>query len=78
MKIKESKKNDKYLDTARELKKLLTIKVKVISIVVGALKTVHKSLEKGQEELEISGSIETFQTIELLRSARILRGVLET
>ena len=36
-----------------------------------------KDLERGLEELEI-GQIETIQTIALLRSTRIFRGVLET
>ena len=33
---------------------------------------------KGQRDLEIRGQVETIQTIVLLRSARILRSVLET
>ena len=57
VKIKESEKIDKYLDLAPKLKKLLDIRVKVI--VVDALGTVSKSLEKGSEELKISGRIET-------------------
>ena len=66
---------DKYLDLARELKKLWNMKVKVIPIVVGAHGTVPKGLEKG---LEIRGRIETIQNTALLQSARILRRVLET
>ena len=34
--------------------------------------------KRGLKELEIEGRIETIQAIELLRSARILRRVLET
>ena len=45
VKLKENEKMDKYLDLARELKKLLIMKVKVIPIVVGALGTVPKRLE---------------------------------
>ena len=48
----EYEKIDKYLDLARELKKLWNMKVKVIPIVVGALGTVPKRLEKGLENLE--------------------------
>ena len=46
VKMKENEKMDKYLDLARELKKLWNMKVKMISIVVGALGMVPKSLEK--------------------------------
>ncbi len=37
---------DKYLDFARELKKLFNMKVTVMRIVVGALETVPKVQEK--------------------------------
>ena len=46
MKMKENKKIDKYLDLARELKKLCNIKMMVIPIVVGALETVLKGLKQ--------------------------------
>ena len=78
IKLKESKERDKYLDLARELKKLWNMKVMVIPIVIGVLGTLTKGLELGLEKLEISGRVETIQTIALLRSARILRRVLET
>ena len=48
------------------------------TIVIGALGTVTKGLIKGLEDLEIRGRVETIQTTALLRSARILRRVLET
>ena len=67
---------DKYLDLARELKKLWNMRVKMIPIVVGALGTVPINLEKRLEELEIRGRIETIQTTALLQSARIPRRVL--
>ena len=54
------------------------MKVKVIPIVVGALGTVQKSLEKRLKNLEIRGRIETIQNTALLQSARILRRVMET
>ena len=75
VKLKENEKMDKYLDLARELKKLWNMKVKVI---VGALGTVPKGLERGLENLEIRGRIDTIQNTALLQSARILRRVLET
>ena len=53
------------------------MKVTVIAIVIDALDTVTKELIKGLEDLEIRGRVETIQTTALLRSARILRRVLE-
>ena len=47
-------------------------------IVIGALDTVTKGLVQTLEELEITGRMMTVQTTALLRSARILRRVLET
>ena len=42
MSLKESEKKDKYLDLARELKKLWNMKVTIVPIVIGALGTVTK------------------------------------
>ena len=50
----------------------------VIPIVIGALSTVTKGLGQGLEDLKIRGPVETIQTAVLLRSTRILRGVLKT
>ena len=75
---KESEKKDKYLDLARELKKLWNMKVTIVPIVIGALGTITKGLLKGVEDLEIGGRVETIQTTALLKSARILWLVLET
>ena len=76
--LKESEKKDKYLDLARELKKLWNMKVTIVQIVIGALGTIAKGLLKGLEDLDISGRVETIQTTALLRTVRILRRVLET
>ena len=54
------------------------MKVTIIPIVNDALGAVTKGLVEGLEELEITGGVETVQTTALLRSARILRRVLET
>ena len=54
------------------------MKMKMIPIVIGSLATVIKGLEQGLEDLEIRGRVETTQTTALLRSARILRRVLDT
>ena len=78
IKLKECEKKDKYLDLARELKKLWNTKVTIIPIVTGAFGTVTKRLIKGLEDLEVGGRVETIQTTALLRTATILRRVLET
>ena len=46
VKIKENEIRDKYLDLARELRKLWNIRVTVVPFVVGALGTTSKVLEK--------------------------------
>ena len=78
IKLKECEKKDKYLDLARELKKLWNMKVTIIPIVIGAFGTVTKGLLKGLEDLDVGERVETIQTTALLRTARILRSVLET
>ena len=78
IKLKECEKRDKYLDLARELKKLWNMKVTVMPIVVGAFGTVTKGLLKGLEDLEVGDRVETIQTIALLKTVRILRRVLKT
>ena len=75
IKLKESEKKAKFLDLARELKKLWNMKVTIIPIVIGAFGTVTKGLLKGLDDLEVGGRVETIQTIALLRTARILRRV---
>ena len=72
------KKKDKYLDLARELKKLWNMSVTIVPIVIGAFGTIAKGLLKGLEDLEVGGRVETIQMTVLLRTARILRRVLET
>ena len=57
VKIKECEKIDKYLDLAREMKRLWNIKLMVIPIVIDMLGTVPKGLEK----MEIWVRIKTMQ-----------------
>ena len=54
------------------------MKVTIIPIVIGAFGTVTKGLLKGLEDLEVDGRVQAIQTTTLLRTARILRRVLET
>ena len=50
----------------------------IIPIVIGAFGTVIKGSLKGLEDLEVGERVENIQTTILLRTARMLRRVLET
>ena len=50
----------------------------ILPIEISALDTVTKWFIQGLENLEISGRVETIQITALVRSARILRRLLET
>ena len=78
VKLKENEKKDKYLGLVRDLKKLWHMKVTIIPIVIGAFGTVTKGLLNELEDLEVGGRVETIQITSSLRTARILRRVLET
>ena len=78
IKLKECEKKDKYLDLARELKKLWNMTVTIVPIVIGAFGTITKGLLKGLVELEVGGRVENIQMKALLKTPRILRRVLET
>ena len=54
------------------------MKVTIIPIVIGAFGTVTKGLLKGLDDLQVDGRVETIQTTALLKTARILRRVLDT
>ena len=58
-------------------KKQWNIKVTIIPIVIGVFSTVTEGLLKALEDLEIREQLETIQTTALLKTARILRRVLE-
>ena len=66
VKIKESETIKKYLDLARELKKLWNMKMTLILIGM-----IFKGLEKRLVELEIRRRIETIQTTAQLKSTWI-------
>ena len=68
VKLKESKKKDKYLDLAGELKKIRNMKMIVTPVVSGALDTIIKGMVQGLEFLEIRWREETIQTTAFLRS----------
>ena len=77
IKLKECEKKDRYLNLARELKKLWNMKVSIVPIVTGAFGTVTEGVLKGLEDLEVGGRVETIQTTALLKTTRIQRRVLE-
>ena len=54
------------------------MKVSIVPIVIGAFGTMTEGLLKGLEDLEVDGRVETIQTTALLKTARILRRILET
>ena len=73
VRLKESETKNKYLDLVRELKKKLChMTMTFILIVISALGRVTKGLLK-----RLLDGVEAIQTSALLRSARILKRVLE-
>ena len=60
------------------MKKLRSMKVTIVPIVISAFGTATKGLLKSLGDLEVGGRVETIQMTALLRTARILRRVLET
>ena len=58
--------------------KTWNMKVIIMPIVMGAFSAVTKGLLKELEDLKVGGRMGTIQTTALLRTARILRRVLET
>ena len=74
---KEVEKIEKYLDLTRELKKVWNIKVTVVPLVVGALGTPAKALEKRLKTIGIETKITELQKTVFIHSSRILRKVLE-
>ena len=54
------------------------MKVTIVPIVIGAFGTVTEGSLKGLDDLEVGGRVETILTTVLLKTARILRRVLET
>ena len=55
-----------------------TWKWRLYQLWFGAFGTITKGLLKGLEDLEVDGQVETIQMTALLRTARILRRILET
>ena len=82
IKLKECEKKDKNMYLARELKKKKkqqqrNMKLTIIPIVISVFGRLTKELLKGLGDLDVGGRVETIETTALLRTARILRRVLE-
>ena len=75
---KEQEKKDRYQDLAGEQKRLWKVETKVIPIVVGALGTVAKGLEKNLKA-GLNATVELLEEAALLGTSqsRILRKVLD-
>ena len=67
VKLKESEMKDKYLNLARELKKLWNMKVTLLPILVGCLATITKGLVQEMEDLKIRGRGKTIRTIAFIK-----------
>ena len=74
---KEVEKIQKYLDVVKEVKKMWNIKVTVVHLVVGALGTHAKVLEKRLKNIGIETKITELQKTVLIHTCRILRKVFE-
>ena len=59
-------------------RKLWIMRVTIVPVVIDAFDTVTKGLLKGLVDLEVGRRVKTIQTTALLKTARILRRVLET
>ena len=74
---KESQKIETYVDLGIEIKRLWKMnKVSIIPVVIGALGTIPKRLEKFMKEIGTDMKIDLLQKSVLLGTARILRRVL--
>ena len=69
---KEKDKTEKYQDLGRELQKVWNVKVRIITLVVGSLRTIHKQFGSRLKQIGI-----TVQKTVLLGTAKILTKVLE-
>ena len=72
---KKEEKCTNYSELKYEIWKM--IKVEVIPIVIGALRTAPKHFEKRIEKLDLDLTIEALQNPCLLATARIIRKVLD-
>ena len=69
---KEIEKIEKYLDLARELSKVWNVKLTLVRLVVGAMGTPAKALEKRLKTIGIQTKISELQKTLLIHTSRIL------
>jgi len=69
---------DRHQYLAKELRRLWKVETKVILIVVGALGTVTKSLEKNLKKAGSNATVELLQKAALLETSQRLRRVLDS
>ena len=75
---KEKERIEKYKNLKKEILRLWNLKkIDVIPVVLGPLGSVTKTFEKYVHEIGIKVDLPTIQKATLLRTARILRKVLE-
>ena len=74
---KEVEKIEKYLDLARELKKVWNMRVAVVPLVIGDWGTPAKALEKRLKTIGTETKVTELQKTVLIHTSRILRKVLE-
>ena len=77
MELKEKEKIAKYQHLARELRKLLKVKTRVVPITVRVLGTIPKGLVGHLESIGVNLAVAQIQKTILLGTARILRRVFE-
>ena len=74
---KEKDKVEKYQDLGRELQKIWNVKVKITPSVIGSLGAIPKQFGNRLKQIGITVGTAQVQKTVLLRTARILRKVLE-
>ena len=73
---KENEKIEKYLDLATEVKRDNHVKIEIIPVVIGAMGTIPKRLDKYLKDLGIPDIIGSAQMSVLICTGKILRNVL--
>ena len=74
--MRKNKKVDNYLELAEKARTERHVKVKIIPIVIGAMRTILKQIKNYISPLGISNIIERAQTSVLIGTGRTLRNVI--